>query len=76
MMLCNIEMVQKGTEKPKGWKARQWTETGAHLQAPPLQLCLPRSSRGQGLKEFPVGPGDRNSQLAEGNLLAWLSLNL
>lgn len=54
----------------------EWTETSVHLEAPPLQLCLPPNSRGQSLKEFPVGPGDRNSQLAEGNLLAQLSLNL
>lgn len=76
-MLCNIEMVAEGYWKAKGLESMiEWTETGLHSEAPPLQLCLPPSSRGQGLKEFPVGPGDCNSQLAEGNLLAGLSLNL
>lgn len=54
----------------------EWTETGLHSEAPPLQLCLPPSSRGQGLKEFPVGPETVIPQLAEGNLLAGVSLNL
>ena len=77
MVLCNIEMVAKGCWKTKGLESMaEWTETSVHLEAPPLQLCLPPNSRGQSLKEFPVGPGDCNSQLAEGNLLAQLSLNL
>lgn len=76
-MLCNIKMVAEGYWKAKGLESMiEWTETGLHSEAPPLQLCLPPSSRGQGLKEFPVGPGDCNSQLAEGNLLAGVSLNL